>query len=86
MNATFTKKEFYTEICRFREMFGNKEWWNKPLEIREQCVRGLSHMYLNVVNDDGSFPSNEQLKEYANVFQNTLNEYHHRGAISGKET
>ena len=86
MNATFTKQEFYDEICRFRALFGSKEWWNKPLEVRDACVRGLSHMYFNIMNEDGTLPTQEEIEKYALVFDATMVEYYRRATMLGKLT
>jgi 3-deoxy-D-manno-octulosonic acid (KDO) 8-phosphate synthase len=75
---TFTEKEFYTEICRFREHLGNSEWWQKPQEIRDACVRGLSFVYFNVVNDDGSLPNKSQIDKWGAIFDATISEYSRR--------
>ncbi len=78
MNTTFTKQEFYAEILRFREYFGSKEWWTKSVEQRDLCIKGLSHMYFNLVD----IPQKE-FETISSTFQGTLAEYNRRATMLG---
>jgi hypothetical protein len=74
----FTKRYFYDEIVRFRECFGNKEWWKLAEAKREACVRALCYVYTNVVNDDGSHPKQEMIDSLAVTLDATVIEYERR--------
>jgi hypothetical protein len=80
----FTIKEFKEEICRFRQHFGNKSWWEKPEETREECVRGLSYMYLNLYQDNGEMLTDTQMNEVTNLLDCTLTEYNYRAILLRK--
>jgi hypothetical protein len=82
---TFKESDFHTEIIRFRELMGSKEWWNKSLAQRDACIRGLSILYLNINNDNGSAPTQEQMNEWAFLLDATLTEYSKRAIMLGKE-
>ncbi len=75
---TFTEQDFYTEINRFREHFGTKDWWALGEEKHDACIKGLALIYLNINNADGTPPTKDQIERYANVFQNTVAEYEQR--------
>lgn len=74
----FTEKEFCEEVCRLREQMGDKRFWARPKEQREAYVSGLSFMYLNIDNEDGSKPTQEQLDKWAMIFDGTMVEYRRR--------
>lgn len=78
MKTEFSRKEFCTEIVRFRELFGNKNWWEEPLEKREACIKGLTFMYLNVKDT----PENEA--HCAMIYDATIGEYSQRALWLGK--
>ena len=75
---TFTEKYFFEEIRRFRDAFGNKEWWKKSEEQRDAWISGLSLVYLNINNEDGTNPTKEQINKWATIFQVTVEEYERR--------
>lgn len=79
-NHTFTEKYFYEELGRFRQAMGNREWWMNP-DNREACVKGITFVYLNLVNEDGSLPSNEQITKWGSIFNATMSEYAQRESI-----
>ena len=81
MTTTFTKQEFYEEVSRFRGFFGSKDWWSKTITQRDACVKGLTLMYLNLVE----LPK-EEIETVAAIFQATLTEYNRRGFLLGIET
>lgn len=80
--TTFTEKEFFEEIHRFRQHLGDKTFWAKTPEQRQAMIDGLSFMYLNVMNDDGSFPSREKIDQWGNIFNQTLSEYTRRDSMT----
>jgi len=82
----FTEKYFYEEITRFRKMLGDKLWWEKSIEQRNACIRGLSLIYISAVNDDGSPLSKEQVEKLADHLTATLNEYNRRAFMLRKES
>ena len=74
----FTEKYFFEEVVRLRQFMGQKSWWAKPEIERERCISGLSLVYLNIVNEDGSHPSHEQIEKWAAIFESTIIEYERR--------
>lgn len=81
---TFTEKQFHAEILEFRNLFGSKTWWEKTKAQRDACIGGLAFMYLNLVNEDGSLPAQEQIDKWAMTFDSTISEYNRRAIMLGK--
>lgn len=48
MSVAFSKAEFFTELGRFRELFGDKKFWAKSSEERQAAIKGLMHVYFNI--------------------------------------
>ena len=88
----FTEKYFMEELGRFRANFTNKTWMALPEEKRDAAIRGLSLVYLNVMNEDGTPPSYEQIKKWGMWFDQAITEYSRRQAyillrgLTGKNT
>jgi hypothetical protein len=74
----FTEEYFFQECFRARESFGDARWWDLPEEKRESYFKGLNYAYLNIQNEDGSIPTEEQIQRWADVFQNVHVEYEKR--------
>lgn len=47
-NVVFSKAEFLTELGRFRELFGDRRFWAKTEDERQQAIKGLMHVYFNI--------------------------------------
>lgn len=75
---TFTEKYFLEEIVRLRQLFSDKTWWAKTEEQRDNCLKGLSLVYLNIENEDGSKVTSAQIEKWANIFESTMVEYEQR--------
>lgn len=75
---SFTEKYFHDEIVRLRQAWGTKDFWAMSDEKRQKMIDGLSFVYLNIVNEDGSTPTSEQIEQWAGIFQSTLTEYSRR--------
>ena len=71
----FTEAYFLEEINRFREACGTKTFWDKTEEQQDAMVSGLTFVYLNVVNPDGSQPNHEQIKKWGFIFQQALENF-----------
>jgi hypothetical protein len=74
----FTEAYFLEEVNRFREACGDKRFWDKTDEQQDAMISGLSFCYLNIVNDDGSLPSKEQIDKWAFIFKQALDNYNRR--------
>lgn len=74
----FTEKYFHEEIVRFRQAMGDKTWWARPEEQRDAWISGLALVYLQIQNDDGSNPKQEQIDKWAVTLDSTLTEYERR--------
>lgn len=62
---------FYSEIVRFRELFGQRSFWEQGAEeVRENAVRGLAVVYINLVpksakeNDDAVIAFDVAMMEF----------------------
>lgn len=77
---TFTEKYFLEEIHRFRELLGQKSFWEQANseEVADRAIRGLSFVYLNLVNEDGTLPNQSQIDKWANIFDAAIGEYNRR--------
>lgn len=81
MNATsikFSPSEFNEQVCNFRELMGDKTFWDKPENVRQRAIDGLVHVYLNLGNDNGIALSPEELRISALSLDVTLTEYSRR--------
>lgn len=78
MNAEteYTLEYFNGQVCEFRKLFGQKDFWSKPETHRDLAVKALTFVYLNVKTK--SADETEQLKS---VFKNTMDEYTRRGTM-----
>ena len=80
MTTTFTEKEFLQQLSLFREETQKKSFWDLTDEQRDNFVKEINFSYLNIVNDDGSLPNQEQINKYAMWYQITMNDYSRREA------
>lgn len=78
---TFTEKEFQAELTEFRKQCGDQRFWAKTEDQREAMIGGLTFMYLNLVNDDGSLPGREKIDLWGGWFSDALDNYHRRQAM-----
>lgn len=78
----FTEAYFLEECTRFRAMLGERSFWNKGPEKCEAALRGLTHVYLNIFNDDGSSPSDEQMQKWAQHWEVLAREFNWRAAFA----
>lgn len=76
---SFSESYFYEELNRFRQLFGDKNFWNRPEEQRERMIDGLTHVYLNTVPNDNSKASTEHIQKWATLFDSAMTEYARRG-------
>jgi len=76
MNAEYTLEYFNSQVCEFRKLFGQKDFWAKPEAHRDLAVKALTFVYLNVKTKNAD--ETEQLKS---VFKNTMDEYDRRGTM-----
>jgi len=74
----FTEKYFLEEINRFRSECGLKTFWDKTEEQHEAMIKGLTFVYMNIVNEDGSQPSPEQIDKWGFIFNQALDNYNRR--------
>jgi hypothetical protein len=81
MMEKFTEAHFFAEINRLRALMGDRTFWNRPPEHRQTCLDGIGFVYLNLVKDDGSDPTSEQIDNWARIYQSTVDEYHNRETI-----
>lgn len=72
----YTLEYFNSEVCAFRKLFGQKDFWEKPEEHRELAVKALAFVYFNVKVKDAD--EDERLKS---IFKNTMDEYTRRGTM-----
>ncbi len=77
----FTEKDFLEELSRFREACGSKDFWAKTEEKRDAMIGGLTFLYLNLGNDDGSLPDRDQIDKWGNWFADALENYNRRKTI-----
>ncbi len=82
----FPESYFHSEILSFRDCFGNKEWWKKPEENREACLKALSFVYFNTVNEDGSAPTPDKIQQWFDLLEQTMNEYEQRKLMLARLT
>lgn len=75
-NVEFTIDYFNSQVCEFRQLFGQKDFWNKPEEHRELAVKALSYVYFNTKT---TTPEDEVYLK--STFKNTMDEYNHRGTM-----
>lgn len=78
---TFTEKELQNEIMEFRKQCGEKSFWARTEEQQQAMIDGLSFMYLNTVNDDGSLPKQDKIDLWGGWFRDALDNYHRRKAM-----
>lgn len=74
----FTEKEFFEEINRFREACGTKTFWARTEEQQHAMISGLTFLYLNLGNDDGSLPDKEQMVKWGQIMSQALENYDRR--------
>jgi hypothetical protein len=80
-DTKFTVEEFNQQIVEFRQLFGSKEFWKQPVEIRDLAVKGMGHVYFNTV-----CVKPDDRKYIAGIFTSTVSEYVRRGVMIGKLT
>jgi len=78
-SQSFSESYFYEELNRFRQLLGDKTFWNKTEEQREACISGLTFVYLNTVPNDNSKASPELIQKWATQFDSAITEYARRG-------
>lgn len=69
---------FNEEVCRFRQLFGERSFWQKTPEQRQLAVDGLGYVYLNLAHEDGSALTAEETERVAITFDSTMQEYSRR--------
>lgn len=69
---------FNSEIMGFRELMGQKSFWKKTPEQRQIAIDGISYVYLNLANDDGTALTSEDISKAARILESTLSEYSQR--------
>lgn len=72
----FTLEYFNEQICAFRKLFCQKDFWEKAEDYRELALKAITFTYLNVKPKDDK--EDEQLKS---VFKATMDEYTRRGTM-----
>jgi hypothetical protein len=77
----FTEKDFLEELSRFREACGSKTFWARPEEQQAAMISGLAFLYLNLGNDDGSMPDQEQIDKWGGWMSDALFNYNQRKTI-----
>jgi hypothetical protein len=83
----FTLEYFFSQIVEFRQMFGTKSFWARPIEQREQACFAIGYMFLNLMAEDGSPLAEKQNLHSSQVYDATMREYSSRESIlmlSGK--
>lgn len=66
MRFQFTRRQFFDEILRLRDLMGSKDFWSKPEDYRDRAIRGITFVYLNADLQDGDIGTfNATLMEYS---------------------
>lgn len=73
IDTTFTPEEFNQQVCEFRKLMGDKNFWTKPEATREAAKTGFIHSYFFL----GDVTPTEQ-EQCATVLTATLCEYSRR--------
>jgi hypothetical protein len=69
----FTEAYFLEECVRFRQSLGDATWWAKTEEQQQNYMSGLSMVYLNIENEDGSRPNRaNRFNDWGKTFSMTL--------------
>lgn len=75
--TTFTEEEFNQQVCEFRKLMGDKEFWKKPISSRDIAQQALIYSYFNLRHT----LSVEEMERCATVLQSTLTEYAQRATM-----
>lgn len=71
----FTIEDARKSITEFRTFLGQKSFWAKTSEIREQAIKGLSHVYLTY---DSTGVSKDDQLALAEQYVSVIEEYQRR--------
>lgn len=69
-----TVAEFNQQVIEFRKLFGDKTFWAKPAPQRNLAIKGFGLAYLFLKPETPK----EDVNRCAEVFQQTMEEYHRR--------
>ena len=48
MSQAYSFAYFYQELCAFRTLAGDRQFWKKPIEVRDRAIGALGFVYLNL--------------------------------------
>jgi hypothetical protein len=69
----FTLQDFFTQAGYFRQLMGDKTFWAKADNVRQEAINGLTYIYTNTKTD-----SKEDEETLINIFTSTVSEYTRR--------
>lgn len=77
----FTEKYFDEELSRFRELCGQKTFWQGSEDMREACINGLGIVYLNCYPEDGTDPTKDFIERQAYKLHMAFMNYNQRASM-----